>query len=62
MTEHALPRPKFAHMADVYPRQRLFTKWERYRHRQAHWLVECIAEAVSRSLPYGFRIARSHGI
>ncbi|KAK7685269.1 hypothetical protein QCA50_011632 [Cerrena zonata] len=41
---HPLPRPNFTHLADVQERPRFLTHWERVRHRQAHWFVECVAE------------------
>ncbi|GJF00116.1 aquaporin-like protein [Phanerochaete sordida] len=44
MTMHQLPHRDVVHLADIHPRQRVFSVWERYRHRQAHWFVECIAE------------------
>jgi len=34
------------HLADVQRRHRIFQVWERARHRQIHWLVECIAEMM----------------
>ncbi|THH27705.1 hypothetical protein EUX98_g6482 [Antrodiella citrinella] len=45
MAAHPLPQPRFTHLADVAPRPRLLSSWERIRHRQAHWFVECCAEA-----------------
>lgn len=47
MAAHPLPRPNFTHLADVVQRPRFLTHWERVRHRQAHWFVECMAEFVS---------------
>lgn len=47
MSMHQLPRRDVVHLADVQTRSQVFTVWERYRHRQAHWLVECAAETVS---------------
>ncbi|OBZ67054.1 Glycerol uptake facilitator protein [Grifola frondosa] len=44
MTTHQLPRRDFVHLADIQSRPSLYTLWERRRHRQAHWLVECLAE------------------
>lgn len=44
MAAHPLPRPNFTHLADVVQRPRFLTHWERVRHRQAHWFVECMAE------------------
>ena len=44
---HAMPRREFTHMADIVPRPPVLNRWERVRHRQAHWLAECVAEAVS---------------
>ncbi|KAI0303766.1 aquaporin-like protein [Multifurca ochricompacta] len=32
------------HLADVHPRPAIFDSFERARHRQAHWLIECLAE------------------
>ncbi|KIP11551.1 hypothetical protein PHLGIDRAFT_99331 [Phlebiopsis gigantea 11061_1 CR5-6] len=46
MVMHQLPRRDVVHLADVHSRQRVFTRWERYRHRQAHWFIECVAEAM----------------
>ncbi|GJE97716.1 aquaporin-like protein [Phanerochaete sordida] len=46
MTMHQLPRRDVVHLADVHTRPRVFSVWERYRHRQAHWFVECIAETM----------------
>lgn len=46
MTMHQLPRRDVVHLADVQTRPRVFTMWERYRHRQAHWFVECVAETM----------------
>lgn len=43
---HQLPRRDVVHLADVHTRQPVFSVWERYRHRQAHWFVECVAESV----------------
>lgn len=43
---HAMPRRDFTHMADIVPRPPLLNRWERVRHRQAHWLAECVAEAT----------------
>ena len=48
---HQLPRRDVVHLADVHNRPRIFTRWERYRHRQAHWFIECVAETVSISRP-----------
>ncbi|KAI0686838.1 aquaporin-like protein [Cytidiella melzeri] len=46
MNTHALPRREFTHKADVIPRTPIQVKWERVRHRQAHWFAECVAEAT----------------
>jgi len=46
MSLHQLPRPQQVHLADIHTRQPVFSRWERYRHRQAHWLVECLAETM----------------
>ncbi|KAI0065761.1 aquaporin-like protein [Artomyces pyxidatus] len=32
------------HLADIQTRPRLLRSWERVRHRQAHWAIECLAE------------------
>ncbi len=42
-----LPRREFTHLADIAPRPAALNRWERVRHRQAHWFAECVAEAVS---------------
>ncbi|KAI0065767.1 aquaporin-like protein [Artomyces pyxidatus] len=34
------------HLADIQTRPRFFQSWEKVRHRQAHWLVQCLAESV----------------
>jgi hypothetical protein len=34
------------HLEDVHPRTGLAAKWQRARHRKAHWLAQCLAEAV----------------
>ena len=47
MTMHRLPRRDVVHLADIHVRPPVFSVWERYRHRQAHWFVECVAESVS---------------
>ena len=47
MSMHRLPQRDVVHLADVHTRPKVFSVWERYRHRQAHWLVECLAETVS---------------
>lgn len=44
---HPFPRPNFVHLADVAERPNILAKWERHRHRSAHWFVECVAEFVS---------------
>ncbi|KAI0829875.1 aquaporin-like protein [Trametes gibbosa] len=43
---HQLRQGNFVHLADIKARSSAFISWERRRHRQAHWLVECIAEAT----------------
>ncbi|KIP08506.1 hypothetical protein PHLGIDRAFT_104304 [Phlebiopsis gigantea 11061_1 CR5-6] len=40
-----LPRPTFVRLGDIRRRPRVLEQWEKVRHRQAHWLVECLAEA-----------------
>lgn len=50
--ERALPtlaaRHEPIHLADIRPRPRpaFLQAWERMRHRQMHWLIECMAEFV----------------
>lgn len=44
---NALRRPNAIHLADIKPRNNVTVAWERVRHRQAHWFVECAAEFVS---------------
>jgi hypothetical protein len=52
--ERALPtlaaRHEPIHLADIRPRPRpaFLQAWERMRHRQMHWLIECMAEFVRR--------------
>ncbi|KAI0780179.1 aquaporin-like protein [Fomes fomentarius] len=41
---NALRRPNAIHLADIKPRNNATVAWERIRHRQAHWFVECAAE------------------
>ncbi|KAH9894963.1 aquaporin-like protein [Cubamyces lactineus] len=41
---HHLRHRDFVHLADIKPRSNTYIAWEHRRHRQAHWLVECIAE------------------
>ncbi|KAH9940547.1 aquaporin-like protein [Epithele typhae] len=41
---HHLRRRDVVHYADIEPRSNAFVGWERVRHRQAHWFVECAAE------------------
>ncbi|KAI0026755.1 aquaporin-like protein [Vararia minispora EC-137] len=46
--EHT-PAPPFhprIHLADIQPRPKFLQAWERLRHRQLHWLVECMSELV----------------
>ena len=43
---HALRRTDVVHLADIKPRSDAQVSWERVRHRQAHWFVECCAEFV----------------
>ncbi|OSD01282.1 aquaporin-like protein [Trametes coccinea BRFM310] len=42
--QHHLRHRDFIHLADIKPRSNAYIAWERRRHRQAHWLVECMAE------------------
>lgn len=44
---HQLRQRDFVHLADIKPRSSAHIAWERRRHRQAHWFVECFAEFVS---------------
>ncbi|KAI0683379.1 aquaporin-like protein [Cytidiella melzeri] len=46
MSMHHLPRQDVVHLADISTRPPIFTLWERHRHRQAHWIVESVAEAT----------------
>lgn len=46
-TMNKLPQPQFTHLADVYQRPGFLRRWERVRHKEAHWFVECMAEFVS---------------
>ena len=39
--------PKFIHVGELVPRPGFMRTWEKLRHAQAHWLVECVAEFVS---------------
>ncbi|KAI0264432.1 aquaporin-like protein [Gloeopeniophorella convolvens] len=39
-----LPHYPNTHLADVDVRPTVLRSWERVRHRQAHWFVECVAE------------------
>jgi hypothetical protein len=34
------------HLEDLQPRTGLAAKWQRARHRKAHWVSQCFAEAV----------------
>ncbi|OCH86378.1 aquaporin-like protein [Obba rivulosa] len=43
---HQYPHREFVHLADHEQRPAILQRWERRRHREAHWLVECIAESV----------------
>ncbi|EIM91284.1 aquaporin-like protein [Stereum hirsutum FP-91666 SS1] len=38
------PRHETLHLADMQRRPAFLTRWERTRHRGAHWFVECFAE------------------
>ncbi|CDO72795.1 hypothetical protein BN946_scf184994.g48 [Trametes cinnabarina] len=53
--QHHLRHRDFIHLADIKPRSNAYIAWERRRHRQAHWLVECIAE-------FSFMIAIDAGV
>jgi hypothetical protein len=41
-----MPSDEFIHLHDIEPRTGAMAAVERFRHRQAHWLAECAAEAV----------------
>ncbi len=45
-TSHLHPVHHNVRLADIETRPAVFRSWERTRQRQAHWLVECIAEMV----------------
>ncbi|KAH7908460.1 aquaporin-like protein [Hygrophoropsis aurantiaca] len=34
------------YLRDISPRPRFMTSWERYKHHEAHWLVEMVAEML----------------
>jgi len=38
--------PELVHLHDIQPRGPALARWERIRHRQARWFVECLAEAT----------------
>jgi hypothetical protein len=38
---------ELVHLHDIQPRSAGLQKWERVRHGQARWFVECLAEAVN---------------
>jgi len=40
--------PRFLHISDIQKRPAFLAAWERHRHGSAHWIVECVAEFVSR--------------
>ncbi|KAI0344556.1 aquaporin-like protein [Trametopsis cervina] len=46
MVAHPIPSREITHRADVAPRGPFLTRWERVRHRQAHWMAECVAETL----------------
>lgn len=46
-TEPLRRRADVVHYADIMPRSNTRAGWDRVRHRQAHWFVECAAEFVS---------------
>ncbi|TDL25876.1 aquaporin-like protein [Rickenella mellea] len=39
-----MEQPKVVHIADVVPRPAFMHAWERQRHTNLHWLIECVAE------------------
>ncbi|KAF9255009.1 aquaporin-like protein [Marasmius fiardii PR-910] len=39
-----MSHPDVIHLKSVQPPLKIFTVWERNRHRSLHWLVECFAE------------------
>lgn len=47
-TNEVMPN-NFVHYSEIAPRPGFLKSWERHRHRKAHWFVQCVAEAVSRS-------------
>jgi hypothetical protein len=36
--------PTTIRLSDVEPKPRWMTSWERLKHKEAHWLVEMVAE------------------
>ncbi|EKM54174.1 uncharacterized protein PHACADRAFT_209991 [Phanerochaete carnosa HHB-10118-sp] len=46
LTLDRLPHKDVVHLTDIRARPHVFNIWERYRHRQAHWFVECVAESL----------------
>jgi hypothetical protein len=44
------------YLKDIKQRSGFMTVWEKHRHRDAHWLVELFAEAVSPSLCHGILV------
>ena len=46
---HKNQQKQFVHISDIQRRPAFFVAWERLRHGPAHWIVECVAEFVSRS-------------
>ena len=45
---HLSTTTRAQHLAEIEYRPAIFRSWERVRQRRVHWLVECIAEMVSR--------------
>ncbi|KAI0314549.1 hypothetical protein OF83DRAFT_1174667 [Amylostereum chailletii] len=45
MASIAYTKDPAVHLADIRPRPRFMKQWERLRHCQASWVIECLAEA-----------------
>ncbi|KAI0780180.1 aquaporin-like protein [Fomes fomentarius] len=46
MATHLLHRKGLVHLADIKPRSDARVRWDRRRHRQAHWFSECAGEFI----------------
>jgi len=53
----AVAHPRI-HLNDIRPRPAFLQAWERVRHRQLHWLMECMAEFVRLLFSFVFIPAR----